>query len=329
MQGEAARRAGEPSGQGEEASPKGLGGYQLLTQTDARGPACQVVGHHPVSSTGQALHRQPGGVGGEAARGEMVEPHAVLEVSDGILDLGVAAMVGLQFQGLSIPIGDESVIAVVGEEGKLGTGRGLHPAYDEPHRRGVGLTVEGGVAGLRHIGGAVHPVRDRRPVRLGYGLDDIAQTGVLADGDGEADIHCAADRDQGVGIEAAVGAHRELSSGASVAYPPHRLTQEVSGAPSGVGPALAQPGHQHVAGSGGDGQQRVIALLAGVAMVAGTLLGQTVCLADGGVQDDGQRPVAGSGPSRPGPGQQLPADPIQLADVAPPEAAQERPQSLP
>ena len=41
MQGEAARRAGEPSGQGEEASPKGLGGYQLLTQTDTRGPAGQ------------------------------------------------------------------------------------------------------------------------------------------------------------------------------------------------------------------------------------------------------------------------------------------------
>ena len=41
MQGEAARRAGEPSGQGEEASSEGLGGYQLLTQTDARGPAGQ------------------------------------------------------------------------------------------------------------------------------------------------------------------------------------------------------------------------------------------------------------------------------------------------
>ena len=37
-------------------------------------------------------------------------------------------------------------------------------------------------------------------------------------------------------------------------------------------------------------------------------------------------PVAGSGPSRPGPSQQLPAYPIQLTDVAPPEAAQERPQ---
>ena len=46
------------------------------------------------------MHRQPGAVGWEAARGEMVEPDAVLEVSDGILDLGVAAMVGLQFQGL-------------------------------------------------------------------------------------------------------------------------------------------------------------------------------------------------------------------------------------
>ena len=55
MQSEATRRAGEPSGEGEEASSEGLGRYQLLTQTDTRGPA----GHH--------LHRQPGAVGGEAA----------------------------------------------------------------------------------------------------------------------------------------------------------------------------------------------------------------------------------------------------------------------
>ena len=40
--------------------------------------------------------------GGEAARGEMAQPHTVLEVSDGILDLGVAAMIGLHFQGLPI-----------------------------------------------------------------------------------------------------------------------------------------------------------------------------------------------------------------------------------
>ena len=46
MQGEAACRAGEPSGQGEEPSPKGLGGRDLLAQTDPRRPAGQVVGHH-------------------------------------------------------------------------------------------------------------------------------------------------------------------------------------------------------------------------------------------------------------------------------------------
>ena len=52
--------------------------------------------------------------------GEMVEPHAVLQVADGVLDLGVASMVGLQFPGVAVSIGDESVIAVGGEQGQLG-----------------------------------------------------------------------------------------------------------------------------------------------------------------------------------------------------------------
>ena len=117
--GEAARRAGEPSGQGEEPPPQGLGGYYLLTETDARRPAGQVVGNH--------LDGQPGGVGGEAARGEMVETHAVLQVPDGVLDLGVAAVVGLQIQGVAVAVGDEGVIAVAGEQRQLGAGRGLHP----------------------------------------------------------------------------------------------------------------------------------------------------------------------------------------------------------
>ena len=43
-------------------------------------------------------------VGGEAARGEMVQPDAVLEVAYGILDLGVAAMVSLQFEQLPVPV---------------------------------------------------------------------------------------------------------------------------------------------------------------------------------------------------------------------------------
>ena len=108
-----------------------------FTQADAGCPAGQVVRHH--------LYRQPGAVGGEAPRGHVVQPDAVLEVAYRILDLGVAAMISLQFQHLPIPVGDEAVIAVGGEEGELGTGRGLHPPDDEPHRRGVGFTLEGGI----------------------------------------------------------------------------------------------------------------------------------------------------------------------------------------
>ena len=54
----------------------------------------------------------------------------------------------------------------------------------------------------------------------------------------------------------------------------------MGGAAGGVGSALAQPGHQHVSGAGGDGQQRVVAPLAGIAVVAGAVLGQSVSLAD-------------------------------------------------
>ena len=86
-----------------------------------------------------------------------------------------------------------------------------------------------------------------------------------------------------------------------MAHPSHGLPQKVSGAPGGVGAALPQPGHQHVAGAGGHGEERVIAPLAGVAMVPGPLLGQPVGLADGGIEVDGERRVAGSGTGGPGP----------------------------
>ena len=93
MQGQSACRAGDPSGQGKAPSSEGLGGHDLLTQADAGCPAGQVVRHH--------LYRQPGAVGGEEARGEMVQPHAVLEVAYRILDLGVTAMIGLPVPSVS------------------------------------------------------------------------------------------------------------------------------------------------------------------------------------------------------------------------------------
>ena len=132
-------------------------------------------------------------------------------------------------------------------------------------------------------------------------------------------------------VEAAVRPHREWSAGPSVAHPSHRSTQEVGGAPNGVGAALPEPSHQHLAGASGHGQQRVIAPLTGVAVVAGSLLEQSVGLADGGVQVDGQGRVivqrSGSGASSPGPGQQFSAHPIQLANMTPTEAAQESTQA--
>ena len=77
------------------------------------------------------------------------------------------------------------------------------------------------------------------------------------------------------------------------------------------------------AGSGGGREQRVIATGAGIAVVARPFLGQSIGLADGRIQVDGQGRVAGSRTGLPGPGQQLAAHPVELTDVAPPEAAQE------
>ena len=94
---------------GEDPPGAGLGGRRLIARTDARCPAGHVLRHH--------LNRQPGGFGSGVARGEMVEPRAVLEVSDDVLDLGVAAMVGLEVQGVAVPVRDAGVIAVVGKTG--------------------------------------------------------------------------------------------------------------------------------------------------------------------------------------------------------------------
>ena len=127
-------------------------------------------------------------------------------------------------------------------------------------------------------------------------------------------------------VEAAVGAHRELPARSGSADPRHRLTQEVGGAAGSVGAALAQPRHQHVTRPGRHREQRVVAARARVAVVPGALLRQAVGLADRRVEGDRERRVAGSRPGRPCAGEQLAADAVELADVAPAEAAQERAQ---
>ena len=81
----------------------------------------------------------------------MVQPDAVLQVSYRVLDLGVAAVVGLQVQGLPVPVGDEAVIAVGGEEGQLGTEGRLHPPGAAPVRLSVRLSLEGSVEPVSEV----------------------------------------------------------------------------------------------------------------------------------------------------------------------------------
>ena len=165
---------------------------------------------------------------------------AVLEVAYRVLDLGVATMIGPQFQGLFVPVDDEAVIALSGEQGELGTGRRLHPPDIEPHQRGVRLGLERGVISVGDIGGAVHSVGNGSPGLLWYRLDQVPQAGVLTDGDGETDIHLPAGGYDSVGVEAAVGPQRELPSGPAVAYPPLAQTGHLSTSP--VPAAVASSG---------------------------------------------------------------------------------------
>ena len=162
-------------------------------------------------------------IGGEAARGEMIESHSVLEVTDGVLHLGVAVMVGVEIQGVARSIGDEAVVAVGVEEGQLRAGRGIYPAHDEAHRRGVGFTANGCIFSLRHVGGSLHQVRNGSPAIFWYGLDQLLEASVLADGDGEADTRSAADGDHVAVVETSVGPQRELTGGPGVAHSSHRL----------------------------------------------------------------------------------------------------------
>ena len=93
MQSEAAGLAGEPSGQGEEPPP-----HRVLVVTICS-PAERAVQRSTWTAKAALAAKR-----GSAPRR--------IQVSDGVFDLGVAAMVGLQIQGVPVPVGDEAVIAV-------------------------------------------------------------------------------------------------------------------------------------------------------------------------------------------------------------------------
>jgi hypothetical protein len=68
---------------------------------------------------GDDLDRQPRPVRGKPARRQVVQTDAVLEIRDRVLDLGVAAVIGLEAEHLAIAVGDEGVVVVEDEQGEL------------------------------------------------------------------------------------------------------------------------------------------------------------------------------------------------------------------
>ena len=125
VQPPAARGAGEPPGQHEEGPADGLGDGLLLADAQAErgGPAQQVVG--------QGGRQQPGRVGVELPGGQVRQPAARLEVADGQLADGVAAVVGVQPGGGAGPVGDEGVVAP-GREQLLLVAQVADAADDQP-----------------------------------------------------------------------------------------------------------------------------------------------------------------------------------------------------
>ncbi len=97
-------------------------------------PADEVVGQRGAD--------EPGRVGEELSRGQVLEARTFFEVPDGELDVGVGAVEGVDVDGVTLEVGHE------GEVAPLGPQRGLAPdqsgaAHDEPASL---------VGGLGHLG---------------------------------------------------------------------------------------------------------------------------------------------------------------------------------
>ncbi len=64
---------------------------------------------------GDDLDREPGAVGREPPRRQVVEAHPVFQVPDRVLDLGVPAVVGLELEQVARQVGDEGVVPAMKE----------------------------------------------------------------------------------------------------------------------------------------------------------------------------------------------------------------------
>ena len=130
-------------GKTEQPPTQRLGRDDPFAKAKTGCPAGEVVGDD--------LDRQPGPVGGKLARGQVVQTDTVLEVADGVLDLGVTAVIGLELEHCALAVGDEAVVVAGRKERELGAGRRPGAPDDEPAGDGILLVGEGGVGRLGHV----------------------------------------------------------------------------------------------------------------------------------------------------------------------------------
>ena len=88
----------------------------------------------------------------------MVETHSVFAIPYRVLYLGVAAVIGLEGEMISLPVGDEAMVGVIKERFVLRPRGGPDPSYDQAQRLAA---LEGRIGYLGHVGAAIEPVRYR------------------------------------------------------------------------------------------------------------------------------------------------------------------------
>src|SRR4051794_41008163 len=116
----------EPAGWCEEPGADAASHDELIVDThiaQGGGPADEVVSEH--------CALQPGRVGVEPARGDVVEASAGFEVADGELDGGVLTMEPVPFDDVPVEVGDEGVVPPVRPELLLGASGQPGAAHDQ------------------------------------------------------------------------------------------------------------------------------------------------------------------------------------------------------
>jgi hypothetical protein len=162
----------------------------------------------------------------------MRQPGARLEVADGQLAHGVAAMVGVQLDHRPDAVGDKGVIPPGGKQLGL-VALVADPTDDQPVAP---------VGGLGDLGDPIRLVGDRDPGRFRDGGDSGADGLGLAHRDRVAGLVGAQPPDELGRPESRVHPQGELAAGAGAAQAGHQLVNEAEEAAGGVGAALAQPG---------------------------------------------------------------------------------------